>query len=558
MMRLKTFIFFLSFAVLGSGVAAAYTGSVSTGETDEFNINGEVHSVTLNFIDGGAKFSIDGHEAEYVRPLQATPSRYGLTDGDTFTVNGVTVEVREAIYDTESGQGTLRFDAYAEKDTKRIFQYQERQFFLNGETRVLALKYLDGGAAIRLDERGTETGNELQSGDTFSHNGVTVEAVETGYTTDRTKYLDFRIRTDEDEGLGRVKATCEYFESSQGPQIGYSIYVPDSSNYRDVNIFAVIEENGDERQIMEYGRNLEAGYNNNSRPVRTSVVPPGSHEITLQVVNELGPGMLETSCGTHSIVEGDLFSRVGFNVSGERLKKEFSTDAEAKNGMQEIVWDLNGDNQYEKTGRTVSETFDETGEKRIGLKVTDANGNSQRYSETVLIESNDRGGASISLDSERVRRGGSIGFQVSAPNSRAESGFQVLIESPEGEILWRENGDQTHESYSASTGTDWASGEYTVKLMPEGNILSSVLGIITGNEALAKETFAVTDARWKKYCGERGYEVVDLESRIDCISSKIVPEYFEEDVPSDAGVAVSLCQDLLGYSYDKEAKACVK
>ena len=557
----------LIFVLMFMGLTVAeYSNVVNTDQTDNFELGGENHSITLNFVDGGADVTVDGVNSEYVMPLEDSAHGYGLFDGDSFTVNGITIEINNADYDTNASQGQLNFTAYQEEDVKTITEGQEKQFYLNNRTNVLALKYVDGGAAIKLNDEETNLGGELQRGDSFYYGETELEALDYGYRNGDA-YLEYRISNSEDRPetpqntLGRIEASCEVRDATQGNRIDYSIDVPGSSNYRDLSASAKIVEETNEYELMQRSLpTLTEGENSFSDELTVPTpVADGRHEVLLELVNDVGDGERTISCGFIGEEVDNPITGLEIDYESEDTTFEFRTDAESSNVIETIEWDLNGDNQYEEQGREVTKTFESRGEKDISLKVTDRAGNTDTVQRTINVTvERSPSSTSISMDSDSVNKGDIINFDVSIAPEHQEPGYTVIIENPSGNAVWRDQSEEASESYSVET-SGWTTGEYDVKIRPEQNIIRSVLDLLTGRNSLATESFEVKKSiePWKEFCQEQNYNTESISSQINCIRDEITPRWFEGSAAPETEIADSLCEDLLSYSYSETQNRCV-
>lgn len=552
-MKLAKSFSVLVFGILTLGlVSGTYTGSINTDETEDFSIDGSSHTVGLNFVDGGASIDVDGVKSEYFRPLDSSDYGYGLYPGDTFTVNGVTVEVREVLYDREQQLGTVRFTAYEENRTKRIREGQERQFHLNGETHVLALKYVDRGAAVKLNDEEVRPGEEIQEGESFISGSAGITSRGTG-SQNGEAYLDYQIL---DSGeLGYVEASCQVLEE-EGPELDYSVFVPDFSNYRALTAHAKVMENGETYELMSEELELEEG----DHSMRTDLDIPtplsqGEHEVVLELDNRVGSGSLSQNCGTYQADSGQV-SDVSIEYERENGVLELSAQVPDGSSIESYGWDLNGDGEYEESGKTITYRSEPGERVAVSVRATDGDGNTEVARQIIEPETTQTEGPEISLDEDALRTGETLEMDVSAPQ-QAEKGYKLVVEDPSGENVWSETAGSS-KTFSVDT-SGWAAGSYSVKMLPQKSLVDSVLGLLTGSDSLASEEFEILEEgeEWKAYCRERGYDTGGLEPRIDCIESEIVPTYFEGDVGSDTQVAESLCGDLLGYRYDREEKACI-
>lgn len=151
----------------------------------------------------------------------------------------------------------------------------------------------------------------------------------------------------------------------------------------------------------------------------------------------------------------------------------FRTDAESKNTVSRIQWDLDGDGEYEKEGRHVERSYLTTGRREIRLKVTDERGNTETATKT--IEVGDTGVISVINRCSLNRNGDEIEVETSLTES---SDIEASIN-----ISWRTDGDyissktsELGDAVEASTDVDdFEAGEYSVNAVAEldGRVLDT-------------------------------------------------------------------------------------
>ena len=120
-------------------------------------------------------------------------------------------------------------------------------------------------------------------------------------------------------------------------------------------------------------------------------------------------------------------------------------------------WDLNGDNVYDKTGRTVTQTFAAPGQYTVRLKVTDDRGESDTKARTVTV-------------AEPANRPPTADFfyDPTSPRTLEAVTFTSRSSDPEGAVTeqWDLNGDGVYGDATGRTvSRNFARpGEYTVGL----------------------------------------------------------------------------------------------
>jgi hypothetical protein len=128
-------------------------------------------------------------------------------------------------------------------------------------------------------------------------------------------------------------------------------------------------------------------------------------------------------------------------------------------GIKSYEWDVDNDNSYEKTGKTVDYSWSSSGDKTVTLKVTDTNDNTGTDSLTVSVSGGGGGGDNSG----------------SAPEDTA---------TESGDGTETATGDETNETSGTETGETTESGDTT----ETGETESGGVGEGSGTETASQET----------------------------------------------------------------------
>ena len=159
---------------------------------------------------------------------------------------------------------------------------------------------------------------------------------------------------------------------------------------------------------------------------------------------------------------------------------------------------------------------------------------------------------SITVQTDNIQTGDDVNIQIKTKLTLADRGYQIVVENPEGEKILD---GTSKEITQTNTFTPEQSGEYTVNIYPSGR-LQSIIRRVTG--PLKSKTFSISSNQptWINYCRTNNYGIEGIQEKANCIKNEIIPKYFEDSTGSSPEVAESLCQDLLGYSYNDTLKQC--
>jgi len=165
-----------------------------------------------------------------------------------------------------------------------------------------------------------------------------------------------------------------------------------------------------------------------------------------------------------------------------------ATDPQGDETLVEQAWDLDGDGDYDDaTGPTASRAFPTAGERRVGLRVTDAGGQTDTATLTLRVTPNAAPAASFTRSPESPLVGEEVTFTSTASDPDGTIATQAWDVDGDGQF---DDGDRT----SAST-TFASSGTKTVRLRvtdDEGASDVSVVELVVRGTGSPTASFAVT------------------------------------------------------------------
>lgn len=197
------------------------------------------------------------------------------------------------------------------------------------------------------------------------------------------------------------------------------------------------------------------------------------------------------------------------------------------------------------------------------------------------------GTASLELSESEILQSDTLEVGVEGTGDFEGESFEVTVEDSAGSVIQTE-GVEEGDTVELDIGEDWGEGEYDVVLTAdEGfveSLVSSVGGVVDAvwgafsssdtdevdeeelaEEALDSDSFSVeievdegSSDGWRDYCVENGFadSSNDIDGLVECIEDDIAPNYFQGSVGENPEIAESLCQDLLGFTYDQTEAAC--
>ena len=181
---------------------------------------------------------------------------------------------------------------------------------------------------------------------------------------------------------------------------------------------------------------------------------PGDYPVTLKVVDDEGDANQVTK--TVTVKDGeDPKAIVGPDRTVSTVSPvNFDGGGSSDNiGVTSYKWDIDNDGSYEKTGASISHTFESTGTKTVTLQVSDAAGNTDTDDVRVNVE--DQTNPNANAGSDRTVSTGTVNFDGSG------SSDNIGVTS----YKWDVNNDGTYEKTGASIShTFQSTGRKTVTL----------------------------------------------------------------------------------------------
>lgn len=227
-------------------------------------------------------------------------------------------------------------------------------------------------------------------------------------------------------------------------------------------------------------------------------------------------------------------------------------------GDYSYQWDLNGDNQYEKDGRSATKTLDEQEELSIKLKVSGANVEATA-TRTVEVEGPALS-SSLEVSKEEITPDERMRIVYRTSDDIAENGYKLIVENPSGEKVYIESreDDSGHIPFTPRESPEI--GTYTARLVAKEGFLSSILQTVFGPEAESKfRVIEVSEnlSRWQKYCEASGYDPMSASGRATCIIEEVGPECFTENPRIQCReIANSVCEYYLGNEFNPDTGKC--
>ncbi|WP_414837706.1 PKD domain-containing protein [Candidatus Nanosalina sp. VS9-1] len=300
------------------------------------------------------------------------------------------------------------------------------------------------------------------------------EKIETEFQTAGVKTVGLKV-TDTNGATDTVKKNIEIFELPEGEvqaseeiislgnEVNFQYNVGEGQYNLNVKIGGETVKN---KYIETSGE--ESGY--------ISYLPEESGSIEAElVVKPEWWNLLESeeTIDTASTSIEEAFNEVSINTEQGNGYYSFQTDADSRNTITSIQWDLNNDGSYEKEGRSIQNSFLTPGSKEIRLKVTDNLGNTKTVSENIEIRENgvlsiiER--CSIDKDDEKVELEADI-----ADSSDIEASVNIswLIDDEQASRKLSELGKYLEGSTSVE---DLEAGDHEVSAVAEldGRILDT-------------------------------------------------------------------------------------
>jgi PGF-CTERM protein len=159
-------------------------------------------------------------------------------------------------------------------------------------------------------------------------------------------------------------------------------------------------------------------------------------------------------------------------------------------GIKSHEWDVDNDNSYEKSGKTVSYSWGSKGDKTVTLKVTDNNDNTDTDSLTVSVSGSGGGGDNSGSSSDNTETDTSAATETATTN-----GTNTTSGTETGETT--DTGDTTETGETESGGVGEGSGSETTSQATTGAEATSGSGPGFG-PVLALITLVVVPLLWRR------------------------------------------------------------
>lgn len=224
--------------------------------------------------------------------------------------------------------------------------------------------------------------------------------------------------------------------------------------------------------IVEYHWDLneDGVYEESGEKVTKQWSSSGSRLIKLRVVDSEGAEETLSKSITIGSTQEPPQARFSYYPStvtvGTTVQFDGSDSSDPDGGyISEYEWDVDGDGSYEKSGKTVTFTYDSSGSKTVALRVTDDDGSSDTTQKYINVEGEGDGGDQAPT------------AQITTSPSRPDAGemieFSAAGSDPHDAITeyeWDLDGDGSYEkSGEAVTYTYQQGGRKTVKLKVTDN-----------------------------------------------------------------------------------------
>lgn len=223
------------------------------------------------------------------------------------------------------------------------------------------------------------------------------------------------------------------------------------------------------------------------------------------------------------------------------------------------IWDFNSDEDYEKTGMSVSKSFTSTGDKTAHLKIL-SDGDTIGETSRSFDVSNQDISSKLDLSKDEVITNERVKIEYEVNQRVLKNGFNLVVENPSGDLEFsREVNSRKGTTYFTPSGKN---GVYEAKLVADQGFLNQLFETIFGPEA--SERFQVVDASenlqpWMKYCEERGYNHNSAADRVNCVVDEITVDCFNEEPSSKClEVSESVCTYYGGTGYNADNQRCMR
>ncbi|QZX99120.1 PKD domain-containing protein [Halobaculum rubrum] len=168
-------------------------------------------------------------------------------------------------------------------------------------------------------------------------------------------------------------------------------YVPESPTTSDEVVFDASDASDADGSIVGYAWDLDGDgdYDATGETVTHTYGSSGEYPVSLRVTDDDGASAVTTE--TVTVGSGNRAPSASFQISpqsptvGDTLTFDASGASDPDGSISRYEWDLDGDGDYDATGRVVERGVERSGTYEIGLRVTDDDGATDRVSRSVTV-----------------------------------------------------------------------------------------------------------------------------------------------------------------------------
>jgi hypothetical protein len=142
-----------------------------------------------------------------------------------------------------------------------------------------------------------------------------------------------------------------------------------------------------------------------------------SMEFLLTGDDSLGDRSVQMDTDSYLVLSEDerVFSDIAIKIrETDGLEVQIYTNAEARDGIDLIKWDLDNDGEFEKEGREISHAYSQEGSKVVQMQVQSGD-EVETVEKSLEVENNGTDGGLIDFDSDSPKTGDNLGIEVGIP-----------------------------------------------------------------------------------------------------------------------------------------------
>jgi PKD repeat protein/acetyltransferase-like isoleucine patch superfamily enzyme len=338
-----------------------------------------------------------------------------VVNGSVINSTTLSLEPSEAV----EGQFTYQTDEGDVPDVavRAVSQDESASIQLSVNDRPEAeLQYMPArpnvSETVRFNASGTQdiTGIQRYEWDidddgTFERTGSTVTH---SFETAGNKTVSLRVT---DDGNLTDTASVNVLVNDR-PEVGfeYTPTEPNLENTVDFDAAATVDSIGG---IESYVWSIDSSVTKTGAEIAYDFTQPGNHTVKLTVTDVYG--LTNTTTKTVYLnrppVANATRSGRQANVS-KAITLDATASVDPDGTIASYEWDVDDDGTYEKTGATITQTYETSGTKAVSLRVTDDQGSSDRDSVSLII--NDRPRARYEYQPTDPTLGEMVQFNASA------------------------------------------------------------------------------------------------------------------------------------------------